>query len=198
VGDKVYIDLYSAENQIYGYQFALNLEGLDFNSAHGENISESNIAADESTITLSSHSNEPYRSTKLISFALTANESGLVSEMISIGNQLRPEVYTGRELSVRPLEIDMIERDATFTLYQNVPNPFSNQTRISFDLPETSEAKLSLYDVTGQMLYSQKANYNAGKNEVIITKSDLRASGLILYKLETKDHVDTKHMILIE
>ena len=39
------------------------------------------------------------------------------------------------------------EQPAEFKLYANYPNPFNPVTNIRFNLPQTSHAKLTIYDV---------------------------------------------------
>jgi hypothetical protein len=44
----------------------------------------------------------------------------------------------------------------------------------------------------------KKGDYKAGYNEININKSDLNASGVMYYRLETPEHTATKKMIIIE
>ena len=43
--------------------------------------------------------------------------------------------------------------NSSFVLYQNQPNPFSEQTRIGFDMPRASNATLSVYDLNSKLVY---------------------------------------------
>lgn len=82
----------------------------------------------------------------------------------------------------------------SFHLYQNVPNPFNKKTRIGFYLPEACQARLNVYDVTGQLLYMEEANYSVGFHEVIFQKPD-NASGILYYQLQTPFGTAVKKMI---
>jgi hypothetical protein len=44
------------------------------------------------------------------------------------------------------------ELSETFELYQNYPNPFNPSTKIRHELPESSEGRLSVYDILGRRL----------------------------------------------
>ena len=57
---------------------------------------------------------------------------------------------------------------------------------------------MSLFDVTGKVLRVIEGDYAEGYNEVRVAKGDINATGMIYYKLETKDHTATRHMIIIE
>ena len=81
-------------------------------------------------------------------------------------------------------------------LYQNNPNPFSQETRIHYFLPETSsKASLIIYNLQGQEL----ANYSLtqkGEQDCVIQGSELMA-GMYVYTLIVDNQiVDSKRMIL--
>ena len=61
------------------------------------------------------------------------------------GNKINLRVSAGRIYLVPSLP-------ATFTLNQNFPNPFNNQTVIKFDLPESALVDLIIYDIFGERI----------------------------------------------
>lgn len=85
-----------------------------------------------------------------------------------------------------------------YELYQNRPNPFSAHTVIGFKLPIAGEAKITVYDMAGQVLYNQEGYYAAGTHEIVIKGTDLSTSGLLYYQLRTANYAATKKMILME
>ncbi len=84
------------------------------------------------------------------------------------------------------------------TLFQNNPNPFKDQTVISFSLPIASQATLTIYDMNGRVLKVVDGNYYQGLNEVSINRSDLGGSGVKYYTLRSQDEVVSKVMVLID
>ena len=71
-------------------------------------------------------------------------------------------------------------------LYQNRPNPFRNQTIISFNLPTSTEGTLSIYDINGKLLKSYYGKYAQGYNEVVADLSDIHTqTGVLYYHLTT-------------
>ncbi len=88
-------------------------------------------------------------------------------------------------------------------LQQNYPNPFNPETRITFELPEKGNVKLTIYDIIGSEIKSlinndlEKGVYhvtwngkdNSGKNS---------ASGVYIYKLEFNGSVITRKMNLLK
>jgi len=80
-------------------------------------------------------------------------------------------------------------------LYQNAPNPFTEQTEIKFSLPEsTVSAIIYLFDMNGAMI--KQIPVSARQSSVGINGSEL-AAGMYLYSLIVDGkEVDTKRMIL--
>ncbi len=90
-----------------------------------------------------------------------------------------------------------------FSLHPNHPNPFNPTTTIVYELPETSEVKLTVYNMLGQeirVLVSEpqeagvKKIHWDGKNSV----GDFVGSGVYLYKLQAGSFVQTRKMTLLK
>jgi len=83
------------------------------------------------------------------------------------------------------------------TLYQNYPNPFNPITQIRFDLAKSSNIKLSVYNINGQLVSEPaKGVKNAGYHVVDFDGSKLN-SGIYYYTLEIDGKAITKKMVLI-
>ena len=85
-----------------------------------------------------------------------------------------------------------------FELYQNNPNPFAKETTVGFKLPEATDAKLTLYDVTGKIIRVYELQGQKGMNTVTISKSELSGAGMYYYQLDASHYTATKRMIIIE
>lgn len=92
--------------------------------------------------------------------------------------------------------LETLENDG-FALFQNEPNPFSQNTRIGFRLPTSAEAKLSVFDAEGRLLFEKSDHFKAGYNAVELEGSQLRASSVLYYKLESGTQVAWRKMVLI-
>ncbi|MEM9918197.1 MAG: T9SS type A sorting domain-containing protein, partial [Bacteroidota bacterium] len=90
------------------------------------------------------------------------------------------------------------ETSNEFALYQNVPNPFKDETVVGFVLPQAASASITIYDVSGKVLRLIEGEYVKGYNEVSINRSDLSGAGVLYYTLETADYSATKKMIVLE
>ncbi len=85
-----------------------------------------------------------------------------------------------------------------YTLYQNYPNPFNPVTTIKYDIPNTGEVTVVIYDILGRKIKELvNTKQQAGRYEVKFDATNL-ASGVYLYQLRTKDYISTKKMILLK
>ena len=85
------------------------------------------------------------------------------------------------------------------TLYQNYPNPFSEKTTIRFDLTESGNVTLSIYDFMGSEIGKLEIIGQKGRNEVEIDSREFNfEKGILIYKIESKDFIDSKKMTWIK
>jgi hypothetical protein len=86
----------------------------------------------------------------------------------------------------------------SYSLSQNYPNPFNPSTKIRFDLPKQSFAKLNVYDVIGKKISILiNKELNAGTYEIEWNASAY-PSGIYFYVLSAGDFKGTRKMILIK
>lgn len=84
------------------------------------------------------------------------------------------------------------------SLSQNYPNPFNPSTRIHFNLSQTADVKLEVFNLTGQKVATLvEETLNAGRHERIFDASGL-SSGMYIYRLQTSKESLTRQMILIK
>ncbi len=93
---------------------------------------------------------------------------------------------------------DQAQEDRGLSLFQNRPNPFRNETLISFNLPEASRATLTIYDVNGKELKVVEGNFNSGYNEVPVSGAELGTTGVLYYRLMTDMGTITKTMLVVK
>ncbi len=85
-----------------------------------------------------------------------------------------------------------------YELAQNHPNPFNPTTTIAFSLAETSEARLTVFDLQGsQVAVLVDGLQPAGESEVVFDASNL-ASGVYVYMLETPAGSLSRKMLLVK
>ena len=64
------------------------------------------------------------------------------------------------------------------------PNPFQVNATLSFDIPQTTEVHVELYDMLGRRVFStERTQFTAGSNHSIKVNGDGLAAGIYIYKL---------------
>ena len=196
--------------QILGYQFTLKynadqviFEDMEAKELHSLNASNFGVRAEEGIITTSWNRENPLSLAKgstTFMLTFTAMERVRISDVIGLFDGYTPaEAYNASndlmDVQLRFGEMATDEK-SVFKLFQNQPNPFRTETKIGFQLPETGTATLVIYDVAGKVLRTTTRDYPAGYNEEVIEQSELNATGILFYRLETDHGVATKKMIL--
>ena len=118
------------------------------------------------------------------------------------------ELYSGT-LAKGKASIALNDLPTVYSLKQNYPNPFNPSTQISFDLPETGQVKLQIYDMLGKSVATlvqgelQAGPYSMtwnGRNNA----GQLVAAGTYIYRLTAQrangegDVVFTKKMAFVK
>jgi hypothetical protein len=95
---------------------------------------------------------------------------------------------------------EQVETDVPPTAYalsQNFPNPFNPSTAIQFDIPSEGNATLKVYDIIGQeVAVLVNDNLSAGRYRTTWDASRV-ASGVYFYRLQAKDFVQTRKLLLL-
>ncbi len=103
-------------------------------------------------------------------------------------------VMEGGDVSVDP-ETGLPTR---FALNNNYPNPFNPTTNISFDLPQTSEVTIEVFNIQGQRVATLvNGTMNAGSQTVAFDASGL-SSGIYLYRMTAGSFTQTNKMMLVK
>ena len=85
-----------------------------------------------------------------------------------------------------------------FELYQNYPNPFNPVTEIKFNIPESGNTKLVVYNTLGEKVKTLVDDYlPVGEHKVNFDAGEL-PSGIYFYKLTSGKYSSVKKMILMK
>ena len=85
-----------------------------------------------------------------------------------------------------------------FGLSQNYPNPFNPVTLIKYDIPKSTQVKLTVYNELGtEVAVVVNKTQPAGNYSIRFDGSNY-SSGIYFYKIETPEFVQTKKMILVK
>ena len=212
-GETVTVDFMARDmDKIAGYQFTLNfdpsaLEYMDVSAADLPAISENNFGTqrvDEGMITSSwNQMDEEIDNDELVLFSLTfySYANANLSDLLTLSSRLlEAEAYTNDE-DVLGLELTFLDGsqdkdESANELFQNRPNPFSDDTIIPFQIEEDGTVNLTVFDLTGRIVFATSSYYGRGYNEILVGKSDLGISGVMYYQIEVNGWTDTRKMVL--
>ena len=95
------------------------------------------------------------------------------------------------------------EQISITTLENNYPNPFNPTTSISYNLGQTGNVRLQIFNIRGQLVNTLVDDVqNAGRYTVewhgIDTNLNPVSSGIYFYRLETMSGTETKRMLLMK
>ncbi|MBT3252531.1 MAG: T9SS type A sorting domain-containing protein, partial [Candidatus Marinimicrobia bacterium] len=90
-----------------------------------------------------------------------------------------------------------------FTLEQNYPNPFNPSTTIRYGLPETSDLRLTIYDLHGRVVQSlSESNRPAGWVNYEWSGTNMSgepvSTGVYLCRLEARNYTKTIKMVFLK
>jgi hypothetical protein len=186
---------FKAAERVQGYQFTMNIPGLQvLDVIGGAEMKSENFATFAEAFTTSFDGNAKGEFT----VRFKALKGGKLSQMLNVSSRItRAEAYSlgGERQDVALRYNGSTITGVGFELYQNEPNPFINKTMIGFHLPEASEATLRIFDETGRTLFTQKGNFAKGYNSIAVERALLNTTGLMYYSIETTTDSATKKMI---
>jgi len=194
---------------IYGTQFSLEMIGLEvldvipakmdmtpeFTSSREEVFNVSYAAA---------RGDEFIKGEELFTLIIKVEESGMLSEMISLSDKgLAAESYFGEILAIGNIGIHWREQIQnapieSITLRGNSPNPWSNSTEIAFYLPKSGLVNLNVTDINGRSLIRKNAEFEVGEQQWRLTRTELSSVGVLLYEIQFEEQVVKGKMIRIE
>jgi hypothetical protein len=83
-------------------------------------------------------------------------------------------------------------------LQSNYPNPFGESTTVVFDTPQSTDATLTLFDITGRRVATiAEDTYRPGRHSVTLDATSL-TSGTYIVRLDAEEHSDTMTITVVK
>lgn len=105
-----------------------------------------------------------------------------------------PTVDNTVDLTVQNVTSTDIPESRQFEVLQNVPNPFSQNTRIGFYTPSRDRISLKIYSIVGELMYEESREADPGEHFFNFNGSGL-VSGTYLYRVTSGSSHQTKKLI---
>ena len=79
------------------------------------------------------------------------------------------------------------------------PNPWSGNTRVSYQIAEAGAVYWSVYDMTGRKLLAYTIDIDApGTYELVLDQKDIDGRGMVMLLMQTGNQVYKKRMLILE
>jgi hypothetical protein len=194
---------------ILGFQMTLeyNSSALEITNVNGAalELSSGNVGlhTEENAVTLSWNDVEPYSfddDEVLLYLEFTAKRKGTISSALSLTDRItKTEAYDNTGVKPALIQFRSVKEEYNeFALFQNSPNPFTDQTVIGFVIPKSGEFAMSFFNGEGRELLLIEKEGKRGYNQIQLSAGDIRAEGVIYYKLESGDHSASKKMVVVK
>ena len=109
------------------------------------------------------------------------------------GEELLPQLHFSESIQT---DEDVIVGE--IKLYQNTPNPFNDETVISFAIPKRGLVQLTVFDQAGRILFNHNQVYEKGMQTLQLNADQVGGSGLMYYQMDFGEFTSTRKMLLIE
>lgn len=112
-------------------------------------------------------------------------------------NSFQSEIYT----SDNTFGITLTEKGkkigSNFVVYQNVPNPFTTTTIITYNLPQDGVVNIKFIEPSGKVLRNMKTEGKKGLNQYHLEQQLLDYHGLVYYEVEHNGHAQVRKMMIL-
>ena len=78
------------------------------------------------------------------------------------------------------------------------PNPFNPQTTISYEISQTGNVKVDIYNIRGQKIETLVNEQQSAGDYKLIWNATHQASGVYFLRFQTTGHSETRKMILMK
>ena len=130
-----------------------------------------------------------FEQTDLLTYSLQRNYNGQSEDYWHLMNE--PYDYA-------PVSVEKNDSPQAMVLHQNRPNPFNPNTAIEFSIPKSGNARLEVYNASGQLVEVLADNwYGAGKH-MVNWNTNGRSSGVYFYRFRHGGMTETKKMTLVK
>ena len=130
---------------------------------------------------------------------LTCNELGIqqveIWVMDEAGNTDFCQTFVSIQDNISLCPVLASNSGEVFRLYQNQPNPWSEETVIGFYLPEASVVTLTVFDAVGRVRFANSGEFKKGNNSFQLDNRVTEEGGMLYYRVETPAASATMRMV---
>jgi hypothetical protein len=203
-GDITTIDIKATNFNVFGFQMTLQtagLEILDIQSADLADLTTQNFGLFDQALTVSWNNKNVIleKSGTIFRLQVKVKRNALLSELLQVTSALTPaEAYergTGEEMNIA-LRFGSADRSSKMELYQNIPNPSKESTKIGFYVSQAQEVTFHLTDGLGKVWETRSIAATEGYNAIELDLNNL-PSGVWTYSIQTATQQAVRKMLIV-
>ena len=111
-------------------------------------------------------------------------------------NPTPPVAY--KKDSEEPISIQLKTLTTATSQVYNRPNPFRDMTSVFMQSSSEVKAILRVFDLNGRVVLTRDVHLVKGENEFVLSKTELRATGIYTYEIESNFQYSTNRMIIVD
>lgn len=193
--------------EILGFQCAMATPVMQILNVEGAlpNMTDAWSVNDDGVLRISWSQSTPLEipaATAIFYVTVLPASGGYLSDMIALDKAaLRPEAYRGEEISVHEIQFHIapqVKAGVQEMVFQNVPNPFSRQTEITFSTIQDGEVVLQVFTTAGRLVWTHRADYAAGMHTVTLKSDVVPVAGVLICQMRSGDVIQTRKMIMLD
>jgi lysophospholipase L1-like esterase len=123
-------------------------------------------------------------------------EDGACLDKLCISNSIIPPTGMGEPDPIT-VGVNSPEGIDGYALGQNYPNPFNPMSTIRYDIPMSGIVTLSVYDVIGRKVGNLVHEMQQPGRYAVTFDASTLASGMYIYKLQSKQFTQTRKMMVV-
>lgn len=204
-GVPVQIDFTASEDsRLHGIQFALSLDDFVIqNIKSGSlqlNADHFNIDGEAARVSWDNHTSvEVRKGGMLFSVTIIPGKDGMLSEFLKFNHEsIMAEGYVGENPETYSLELkSSSQQEVTGNqLFQNAPNPFTENTIVHFQLEKPGKVTIRLIDISGRVIKELNQEFTSGMQSVEISEKETGGlKGVVFCQLECDGYTETIRMV---
>lgn len=185
---------------LHGMQMALDLENNLVDVIPGIlSLTKANVHYSDNQLNISYSENQHTAKANDILFSIVVSNEVYDLDLAGAFNN---EIYIGtnlaiHEISLEPLEGENVFHEALSNL-SVAPNPFSNETQISFDHHKEEPVVLQIFDINGRSIFRKTMDAQNGVNALKLNRNEHQLdSGYYILQLSTESQVISIKLLCI-
>jgi len=95
-------------------------------------------------------------------------------------------------------DVDDISSENNVLLFENIPNPFNENTTIHFELPQAGEANILIYNILGKQIKHFNQYYEQGAHRLDWNDAAQFPAGIYTCELQFEQHIQTIKLLLVK